>query len=481
MWVVGFSIFIFLHEAGHAFAAQLVGVPVKSVVVWLLGGFTNLAYKPEKPAHNLFIYAAGPLMNMLLAFACVAIYIVSALVFLPASGDAALYVWLQTFQNLFFSLAVLNLILIVFNLIPIYPLDGGNILHAGMEMLFGKSAADRVTLIIGVPFLLLLIALGLFTRDYILLFFCILIAVSLSALNRSLLKQVNLGLTYLFKRAAYHYLRGDYERAVQMYTAEIERQPENINNYIARGGCYIVMGQKERAAADIDRALRINPGNIIAIALRGEIHLLDKQYDAALDRFAQAQALNPNWPVPHFDRASLQLERGEYQAALQGFNKAVSLLSRMPFFYLVRSLAHFRLGDLKSAHEDQDLAVALSPEESLVMVDVNLTLYEDNLDWAKDYYGRILDKNPRHALALHGFADAFLVNHDFDSAVSLYSRAIEVNSKEARLYLGRGKAYKEKRNLENAKQDFEMVLKTTDKLHLRRQAEEFIRKINSAM
>jgi tetratricopeptide (TPR) repeat protein len=263
-----------------------------------------------------------------------------------------------------------------------------------------------------------------------------------------------------------------------MYTAEIERQPGNVNNYIARGGCYLVIGQTERAAADIERALKINPGRPLAIALRGEIHLLEKQYDAALERFAQAQALNPNWAVPHFDRASLQLERGEVRSALDGFNKAVSLLSRMPFFYLVRSLAHYRLGDLESAHDDQDLAVALSPEESLVMVDVNMTLYEDNLDWAKDYYGRILDKNPRHAFALHGFADACFVNRDFDSAVSLYTRAIEFNPKEARLYLGRGRAYLEKRETLSAKRDFEMVLKTTDKLHLRRQAEELIKKMD---
>lgn len=489
IWVGGLALFIFLHEIGHALAAQIVGVPVKSVVVWLLGGFTNLAHQPEKPSHNLFIYAAGPLVNMLLAFLCVACYIVSALIFLPASQDPAVYVWIQTFQTIFFSLAVVNLVLIFFNLLPIYPLDGGNILRAAMEWLFGKTAADRITLAVGIPFLLLLVLFGLLVRDYVLLFFCVLIAVSLSALNRSMLKQVNLGLTYIVKRPAYHYLRGDYERAAQMYTAEIERQPGNVNHYITRGGCYLVMGQKERALADIERALKLDAKHLLAVELRGEIFLLEKQYDEALECFDKAQALNPNWPVSYFDRASLQLERGEYQSALEGFNKAVSLQSRMPFFYLVRSLAHFRLGDLKSAHEDQDLAVAISPEESLVMVEVNQTLYEDNLDWAKDYYGRILERNPRHALALQGLAEACLTNRDFDSAVSFFSRAIEVNPKEARLYLGRGRALLEKQETRpeqteqsrrDAKRDFETVLKVTEKLHLRRQAEERLRSLETS-
>jgi tetratricopeptide (TPR) repeat protein len=104
-------------------------------------------------------------------------------------------------------------------------------------------------------------------------------------------------------------------------------------------------------------------------------------------------------------------------------------------------------------------------------------LYEDNLDWARDFYERILKKDPRHALALQGLAEACLVNRDFDSAVTFFSRALEVNSKEARLYLGRGKAYLELNEVEKAEADLEKVSAVTDKLHLKRQADEFHRKL----
>ncbi|MEN9562426.1 MAG: hypothetical protein RIR73_670 [Chloroflexota bacterium] len=480
LWVGGLTLFIFLHEVGHAFAALTVGVEVKSIVVWLLGGLTNLAYKPEKPAHNFFIYAAGPLVNMLMAFLCIAAYVISAMFFLPFSNDPETYIWIQMFQNLFFSLAFVNLILVVFNLIPVYPLDGGNIFHAVMEWLFGKTNADRITLAVGIPFLILLILFGIFTRDYILLVFCVLIAFSISSLNHALLKNINLGITYYFNRAGYYYMKGDYERAALLYTADIDKQPTHINNFISRAGCYLAVAQKERALADIERALKLNPAHMFAIQLRGEIYMLDKDYEAALERFAQAQALNPNWAVPHFDRASLFLERGELQPALAGFNKSISLQSRMPLFYIVRSLAYFKLGDLNAAHADQDVAVGFSPEEALVMIDVNLMLYKDNLDWARDFYERMLRKDPRNALALQGFADACLINQDFVSAVSLFTRALEVNSKEARLYLGRGKAYLELNEVEKAKADFEKVTAVTDKLHLKRQADEFLRKIQTS-
>lgn len=476
MWVAGVSLFILLHELGHAFAARAVGVPVRSVVLWLLGGLTNMAYKPEKPAHRFFIYSAGPLMNMLLAFLCVAAYVVVLMFFPIASQDITAFLWLQTLSTLFFSLAIVNLVLIVFNLLPVYPLDGGNILHAAMEWMFGKTNADRITLFLGIPVLALLIVFAVFARDYILLAFCTLIAISISTLNRAALKTINLASARFFNRGAYYYLLGDYERAAQEYTRGIDQAPGNANNYVLRAACRLSMGQNHPAIADLERALKLNQGNVLAIELRGEIHLLEKEYDAALERFAQAQALNPNWAVPYFDRASLLLERGEYQPAIENFNKAVSLQSRMPFFYLVRSLAHFRLGDFESAHADQDTAVGLSPEDSLVMVDVNLMLYEDNLDWARDFYERILERDPRHPLALQGLAEACLTNRDFDSAVAFFSRALEVNPRGGRMFLGRGRAYLELNESEKAKADFEKASAVTDKLHLKRQADDFLKR-----
>ena len=476
LWVGGFLLFIFLHELGHTFAAQIVGVEVKSVFVWLLGGLTNLAYKPEKPAHNLFIAAAGPLVNMVLAFLCVAAYILLYIFFLPLSSNVSLFLWVQTFANLFFSLALLNVILIGFNLLPVYPLDGGNILHAVMEMFFGKPNADWITLVVSIPFLFILIIFGIATRDYILLGFCVIIALAVSSLNRSLLRRINLGVNYLFKRAGYYYMLGDYERAAQHYTREIEKQSAHlINQYLARASCYLLMAQKERAIADIERALKMQPNHAFAIQLRGEVHALEKNYDAALELFARAQNINPHWAIPYFDRASILLDRSEFQPALEELNKAISLQGRMPLFYLVRSLAHFRLGNLESARKDQDLAVQFSPTDTLVMADINLMLYENNLDWAQDFYARILSKNPRDVLALHGRADACRVNNEHELAVGYYTRAIEINPREARLYLGRGKSYLQINEPEKAKADFEKAPTVTDKLHLKRQVDELLK------
>jgi tetratricopeptide (TPR) repeat protein len=468
-WLLGFILCIFLHELGHALTAMLVGIEVKSVVVWLLGGFTALSRNASKPSHTLAISAAGPLVNMLLAFLSVLFYMISYLVILPTIQDVETFLWVQSFDNLFFSLALVNLVLIVFNLLPIYPLDGGNILHAALEMFFGKSNADLVTLVIGIPTLLCLLALGIFLRDYLLILSCVLIAIALSTLNRSSLRWLNLGVNYLFKRGGYHYLQGDYDRAMQYYTSNIEKEPNQPGYYLARAACLLNILQRERALADVERALKLAPNNALALQLRGEIYMLEKDYDRAEEFFVRALQINPHWGVPYFDRGSMLLEKKEYQAALVELDQAIAFMPQFPLFFLIRSIAHFYLGDLKSAHKDQDAALNLSEKDALVMSELNQPVYEDRLDWALDYYARILDKKPRWGLAYQARADAYRINGQYENAIADYTRAIESISREAPLYIGRGKSYQYVQDFESAILDFNQALVVADKSHLKRE------------
>jgi len=475
LWLVGLILSIFLHEVGHALTAQLVGVEVKSIVIWILGGFTNFSHKSEKPSHNLAISAAGPLVNMLLGFFSVVFYILLSLLFMPFYRNTELFLWGQTFINLSFSLAIVNMILVIFNLLPIYPLDGGNIMHSMMETFFGRSNADWITLLVSAPLLLGLIALGIVTRDYLLLISCVLIGLAVGTLNQSFLRRLNLGINYLFKRSGYYYLQGDFERAAQGYTQDIEREPQQLAHYLARAACYMNILQKERAVPDVERALKLNSNSALALQLRGEIFAMDKDCDAALDFFARAQAINPRWAVPYFDRGSVLLDKKEFQSALTELDKAISLLSQFPLFFVLRSLNHFILGNIEASHKDQDSALRLSEKDALVMTELNSQIYEDHLDWAEDYYGRVLAKRPHSTHAFHGRADACRANNQHEKAVADYTRAIELMPKEPCLYLGRGKSYLAVNDTEKAVVDFRKVMAITDKLHLKRQADELLK------
>ncbi len=467
LWLIGFLLSIFLHELGHALAAKLVRVEVKSIVIWLLGGFTNLSREPERPIHRLAIYSAGPFVTILLGGLFFVAYYYHRPLNLP-------FLWIYVSTRLFLSLAVVNLSLFVVNILPVYPLDGGNILHALMELLFGKSNANLITMIVSIPVLLCLIGFGIFTHDYILLAFCILIALAIGTLNRQTQHWINLGLSYLFKRAGYYFLQGDYERAAQYYTRDIEREPQQVNHYIGRAYCYLLVLQKEGALADVERALMIAPNNVIAIQLYGDIYALEKNYEAALEIFQRAHQLNPNWGNPSFSRGSVLLDKKEFKSALEELDKAISLLTQIPLFYVIRSMAHYRLGNLEAAHNDQDSALHLSEKEALTMSDINMQIYENYLDWSEAYYARVLLKRPRSWYAYQGRADAYRMNGEHNKAITDYTRALEINPREPRLYLGRGKSYQAIEDISRAGVDFRQVLLVTDKIHLRRQAEDLL-------
>jgi len=194
-----------------------------------------------------------------------------------------------------------------------------------------------------------------------------------------------------------------------------------------------------------------------------------------LDLFAHAQEINPNWAVPYFDRGSVLLDKKEFLLALNEFNKAISLAPQMWLFYLVRSIAYFRRGNLELAHNDQDQALRLSEKESLTMTELNMIIYEDCLDWAEDYYARVLSKQPHSGYAYQGRADAYRVNGQHEKAIADYSHAIELMPKESLLYLGRGKSYSAFNETEKAIADFQKAVIMADKLHLKHQAEELLK------
>jgi Zn-dependent protease len=125
--VLSFFASLILHELGHALTARRAGLPVVGIDLWALGGMTR-AGEPETPGTEFRIAVAGPLVTLgvillctLLGFATNGSHFFEAAV---ASGHATpTLVWLSW-------VGTINALLLVFNLIPAYPLDGGKIAHA---------------------------------------------------------------------------------------------------------------------------------------------------------------------------------------------------------------------------------------------------------------------------------------------------------------------------------------------------------------
>lgn len=125
---------LLLHEFAHAYTAQRNGVSVKSITLFLLGGVAELNSDAPSPGAELRIAAAGPAMSLALSGA-----------FWGLSGIAASV----SFSAVMSYLAIVNLVLALFNLIPAFPLDGGRILrallwHRSGDALRATSSATRL-------------------------------------------------------------------------------------------------------------------------------------------------------------------------------------------------------------------------------------------------------------------------------------------------------------------------------------------------
>ena len=140
---------VLLHEFGHALACRQTGGTADQIVLWPLGGiaFVN---PPRRAGAMLWSIAAGPLVNVVLL---PVLYVALALV-RPGAGPSDLYL-------LVWHIWLINIALLIFNLLPVYPLDGGQILRALLWFPLGEIRSLQIASVVGLVGAVLLAALAL--------------------------------------------------------------------------------------------------------------------------------------------------------------------------------------------------------------------------------------------------------------------------------------------------------------------------------
>jgi Zn-dependent protease len=133
---LGLFVIILLHEFGHAAACRSVGGRAEQILLWPLGGVAFVD-PPTRPGATLWSIAAGPLVNAALipVFASLTLLV-------PYTAAPDVHALLR-------SLTMINVGLLVFNLLPVYPLDGGQILGSLLWFVIGRARSIVVTAFIG--------------------------------------------------------------------------------------------------------------------------------------------------------------------------------------------------------------------------------------------------------------------------------------------------------------------------------------------
>lgn len=145
---------VLLHEFGHSLACRQVGGRAEQIVLWPLGGIAYVA-PPQRPGPVLWSIAAGPLVNVALVP-----------VLLAATWGAESLGLKQSAPDLFAYLRavqMINFVLLGFNLLPIYPLDGGQILQAILWFFIGQARSLYICSLLGLVSALAVLVFALYT------------------------------------------------------------------------------------------------------------------------------------------------------------------------------------------------------------------------------------------------------------------------------------------------------------------------------
>ena len=152
---------VLLHELGHVFAAKYFGVNTNDVTLWFFGGIASLERIPEKPSEEFFIAIAGPLVNVVIAAVLIGIF--------GAQLDPDNLERLQDpAVSMAAKLAAANIFLVLFNLIPAFPMDGGRVLRSLLALRMSHARATQWAATIGQAFAVLFGVLGIFNGNFML-------------------------------------------------------------------------------------------------------------------------------------------------------------------------------------------------------------------------------------------------------------------------------------------------------------------------
>lgn len=231
-----FAVFfcVILHEFGHALAARIFGIQTRDITIYPMGGVARLERMSEDPFEELVIALAGPAVNLVIFFLLLPICMhFSATPFdfenlaPPNTLSGSLNHYLQM---LMFS----NLGLLIFNLLPIFPMDGGRVLRALLNLAVGFSNATIASVFLGNLGAIALVFLGLFSSNYILvlLAFFVFIAGRQELLMLRNRRNLNPSFTSTPSQAAYPSnfsgLVWDHQRKTWVYF--VAGQPSSFSN-----------------------------------------------------------------------------------------------------------------------------------------------------------------------------------------------------------------------------------------------------------
>lgn len=165
-FVLAVFLCVVLHELGHALTAKRFGIRTKNITLLPIGGMASLDKIPESPRQEFLVVIAGPLVNV--AIAILLYFIVPVQEYLHLDFTEIFETLMRfTLRNFLFYLFIVNIGLVLFNLIPAFPMDGGRILRAILALKMNRVKATQIAASIGQFIAVIFLLIGLLYNPFL--------------------------------------------------------------------------------------------------------------------------------------------------------------------------------------------------------------------------------------------------------------------------------------------------------------------------
>ncbi|MEM1320195.1 MAG: site-2 protease family protein [Bacteroidota bacterium] len=170
LFIMALFICVILHEFGHALSARRYGVNTRDITLLPIGGVARLERLPEKPIQEFVVAIAGPLVNVVIAL----VLGVGLWLFFSTDGILAVIREMNEqnafngFPNFVIMLIGLNTVLVGFNLLPAFPMDGGRIFRSLLSIRLGRVRATQIASYIGQALAIGFLSWGVYNGEFIL-------------------------------------------------------------------------------------------------------------------------------------------------------------------------------------------------------------------------------------------------------------------------------------------------------------------------
>ncbi len=261
--------------------------------------------------------------------------------------------------------------------------------------------------------------------------------------------------------------QGKIEQAIAAYSKVIERDPKNVEAYIARADCNAKTSQPAAAIEDCKKALEINPDCVEALLLRADTYRTNKEYSSALADYRHVLAKHSKNAQAYLGIARIYKARQEYKSALAAYDKAIN----------------YATVDDEGTYKRERDEYANSPRPATVDDWINSgdeCYNANNYAEAVSYYTKAINKGEDVYLKR---GNAYRFMEEYTLAIADYTKVIEdnkddqkysshinilakdtpsfnfsnnnyTNSEVARAYFGRGYSYSEQGDLDKAIADY---------------------------